>query len=85
MADLTGDTLTLTDLTAEEHGAALYVCAIAKDLDDARRLLDALGLNDRRARTSKRQHREMICAQCGRVGTTATDRLCPTCYERSMP
>ena len=85
MADLTGDTLTLTDLTAEEHGAALYVCAIAHDLDEARLLLDALGLNNRQTRTSKRQRREVACVRCGRLGTTAKDRLCADCYQRPMP
>jgi hypothetical protein len=83
--DLTGDTLTLTDLTAEEHGAALYVCAIARDLDEARLLLDALGLNDRRPRTSKRQRRDVTCVRCGRTGTTAADRLCARCYSKPMP
>jgi hypothetical protein len=83
--DLTGDTLILTDLTAEEHGAALYVCAIAHDLNEARLLLDALGLNGREGRTSKRQRREVACVRCGRLGTTARDRLCSTCYGRPMP
>jgi hypothetical protein len=83
--DLTGDTLVLSELTAEEHGAALYVCAIAKDLDDARRLLDALGLNDRRPRTSKRRRRDVHCVRCGRPGTTAADRLCARCYSKPMP
>lgn len=83
--DLTGNTLILTDLTAEEHAAALYICAISRDLEDACRLMDALGLNDRRPRTSKRQRREVACIRCGRIGTTAADRLCARCYSRPMP
>ena len=85
MSDLTSDTLVLSDLTAEEHGAALYVCAIARDVQEARELLDALGLNDRRPRTSKRQRRAVNCVRCGRSGTSAADRLCSRCYQRPMP
>jgi hypothetical protein len=85
MADLTTDTLTLTDLTAEEHGAALYVCAIARNIDDVRLLLDALGLNNRRPRVSKRRRRDVACTRCGQLGITAKDRLCSDCYQRPMP
>jgi hypothetical protein len=47
MADLTTDTLTLHDVTAEDLRVLLYVCSISRDLDDARELIDALGLNGR--------------------------------------
>jgi len=47
MTDLTGDTLTLHDVTAEDLRVLLYVCSRADSLDDARELIDALGLNGR--------------------------------------
>lgn len=80
--DLTANTLTLTDLTAEEHAAVLYVCAIAADIDEARELLDALGLNGRPVHSSGRQQsRRRFSCQRGHPRTPDNVNKSNQCRE----
>jgi hypothetical protein len=53
---LTADALILDDHSDEQdQRALLYVCGMqARDVDDARELIDALGLNGRRMRSSSK-------------------------------